>query len=282
MQSLSMLLEIKDLPLVLRFKDRTTISHKLKAKDSNSEPHYFQLVEVIVDDNNKPKKLKDPLTQDESYAIFNHKDLTQNTDFKTSTMMFGTFVYSICDSKQISSILINPRNETLNNIQFLAFDEVVFSPLKDSFTKHYMLTPPDQAKALLAINPSDRERIGCELVFYVITNQSVSSDSSKREEELQEKIRELAFLAPRIPIKKGSGSFLVVIVNLENKMEESAFIRSYNTYGSYSDVIFVTSDLEIKSGDFETIEYNGDHIDTIFTPIIEWQKNKHTNSHLNY
>lgn len=267
------LLDIHDRPMTLRFEDRLQLSKEAKPQQIFKSPSFFQIVHVLIDEKGNAKKLVDPLTKDESYIIYTLTS-TLTDELHTTPMMLGTFIYSICGKKEIGSILINPRTEKLGQISYLGFDEVLFSPIKDEFTKHYMMTSPDEAKSLLALSPIDRERFGFEVVFYVVTNQSISCERQLREEELQLKIRELAFLAPRTPLKKGSGSFLAIIVNLENKMEESAFIRTYKTYEPYADVIFVTSDLEIKTGDFQSIEYNGNHIDTIFSPLIQWQQNK--------
>ena len=79
-------------------------------------------------------------------------------------------------------------------------------------------------------------------------------------------------MAPRVPIRRGSGSFLGILLNLENDLEERAFIRDYPMFDEYSDSIFVTSQLKILSGTLEEIHYNGDQIDTIFGPLIRWQK----------
>jgi hypothetical protein len=273
MQNLQRILDIHDRPKTLRFEDRLKLSRQLNGEAKAETPSFYQIVHVLVDAKDKPKKIIDPLTKDESYVIYTNLP-TLDRETSTIPMMLGTFVYDISEQKEYSTILLNPRSHKLAQVEFIGFEEIIFSPLKDPFTKHYMMTSPDQAKALLALNPSDRERFGFEVVFYVVTNQSVSNDVQLREDELQLKIKELAFIAPRVPVKKGSGSFLAIIVNLENKMEESAFIRTYKTFEPYADVNFVTSDLEIKCGDFQTIDYNGDHIDTIFAPLVEWQKNR--------
>ncbi len=64
-------------------------------------------------------------------------------------------------------------------------------------------------------------------------------------------------------------------------MEESAFIRSYKTFDTYADVIFVNSNLELLTGDLTPIPYDGNQIDTIFAPIIYWQKSQQMLQHQN-
>ena len=64
----------------------------------------------------------------------------------------------------------------------------------------------------------------------------------------------------------------VDLLNLENDLEERAFIRDYSMFDDYSDSIFVTSKLKMLSGNLEEIHYDGNSIDTIFGPIINWQR----------
>lgn len=67
---------------------------------------------------------------------------------------------------------------------------------------------------------------------------------------------------------------MAIILNLDNVLEERAFIREYKTFDDYADVIFVTSDFKMMAGNLEPIAYDGDQIDTIFTPLIYWQTQK--------
>ena len=134
------------------------------------------------------------------------------------------------------------------------------------------MTDPADAKALLAIDSRDQKRFGIEFVFYMITNSSMPAEGEERSSEIRKKIEQLAFLAPRIPMKKGSGTFLMVVLNLENEIEEQAFIREYKMFDSYCNVLFVTSSLRLLTGQLDEIHYNGDSIDTIFYPMITWQK----------
>ena len=108
----------------------------------------------------------------------------------------------------------------------------------------------------------------------MITNRGLSDDPEKRQKELKEKIDELSFCLSKVPMKKGSGTFFAVILNLDNGLEERAFIREYKTFDPYADVIFVTSDFKMLTGNLEPIAYDGEQIDTIFMPMIQWQKNR--------
>jgi hypothetical protein len=256
--------------------------------------NYYSLVSVLVDENGQPRKLKENAADTESYMIFSDAlllnrimrpyssteilagtyDSLVHPDFHLSTFMLGDLIKVLRNNNKPESIKVNPilfENDRLDGSVFLC-EEVLFAPLFDQVTKKYMMTDPDQALALLAINPSDQERFGIEIIFHALTNSELPDDKESREEVLKTKIDELAFYAPRIPIKKGSASIYCVLLNLENAMEETAFIRSYRTFDEHTDIIFVTSDLEIRTGDLNRIPYHGEKIDTIFTPIIQWQQ----------
>ena len=183
-----------------------------------------------------------------------------------------TVVY-LCEELQndskVSYIKVDPRLEEGQ----LFCDNVLFSPLFDSFTQKSLMTNPGDAKALLALNAKDEKRFGMELTFYVVTNHQLAESGELRQKQLKEKIEELAFTAPRIPMRKGSGCFLIVIINLENEFEENAFIRDYQMFDEHSNVLFVTSSLRFLDGHFNEIHYNGEQIDTIFGPMVNWQKN---------
>lgn len=260
--------------------------------------NYYSLVSVLVDKNGSPKTLKENSADTESYMIFtdalllkrimrphssseilsgNYESLV-HPDFQLTTFMLGDLIKVLRSSDKPQSIKVNPvlfENDRLDGSVYLC-EEVLFAPLFDQITKKYMMTDPDQALALLAINPSDQERFGIEIIFHALTNSELPDDKESREEVLKSKIDELAFYAPRIPIKKGSASIYCVLLNLENAMEETAFIRSYKTFDEHTDIIFVTSDLEIRTGDLDQIPYHGEKIDTIFTPIIQWQQQNQT------
>ncbi len=256
--------------------------------------NYYSLVSVLVDDKGQPKKLKENAADTESYMIFTDALLLKrimrphnaneiltgqfesliHPEFTLTTFMLGDLIKVLSGSNRPQSIKVNPilfETDRLDGSVYLC-EEVLFAPLFDKVTKKYMMTAPDQALALLAINPSDQERFGIEIIFHALTNSELPDDKESREEVLKNKIDELAFYAPRIPIKKGSASIYCVLLNLENSMEETAFIRTYRTFDEHTDIIFVTSDLEIRTGDLDRIPYHGEKIDTIFTPIIQWQQ----------
>lgn len=258
---------------------------------------YYDLVYVEVDEDDQPIINKDmrsfsAFTSKElalrSKSILSLEDIIANKTPLASQMvnlksfMIGDLVFSLSDSKDILFLKINPIQFEENSDLVLLHEEVLIIPIKDQLTSKYILTAKEESMALLAIKPDDEKRMGMELVFFCLTTKNLPDELEERELFLNNKIAELSFYSSRVPIKKGSSSILCVIVNLENSMEETAFIRNYKTMDNHSDVIFVTSDLKIKTGDLEVIPYDGDSIDTVFMPIIDWQnKNSHSQLSIN-
>jgi len=257
----------------------------------------YSLVYLWVDAEGNPFKSAINNEDVESYSIFSSEHMAlrvqrpyswdeaqQNKiegarikDVTLKMIMLGELVDWIAhlDNKP-QSIKVNPilvkMKEGVEPLYYC--EEVLFTPVFDQFTKKYLLTDPNQAKALLALSTQDQERFGIELNFYMLSSRAWPEERDMREELLQLKLEEMVFMLPRIPMKRGSGSFLVVILNLDNQWEESAFIRDYKTFDEYSDIVFVTSSLKIMTGKLEEIPYDGSTIDTIFLPLIRWQSRK--------
>lgn len=289
---LNFLMEYKSWPRWKVLQGEHIRSHLSNYKNSYRDLGYYDLVEVAVDANEQPTLFEEESTGFSFYAIFSNRNLTrrmstlnnwsdvQEGNFEgqelltTKTIMLGELIFDLKDRNEAAAIKVNPiKTAAADGTTFHLAEEFVFAPLFDKFTSKLMVTDPTEAKALLAVNPEDEERFGIEFVFYMITNKDLPMEREEREVLLQEKIKELAFMAPRIPMKRGSGTFFCVLLNLENEMEENAFIRTYKTFDPYADVLFVNSNLEIRTGDLIKVPYNGEKIDTIFLPMIEWQRN---------
>lgn len=267
------------------------LSSKIKNYSNNfTSLGYYDLVYVEVDENDQPIINPD----NRSYSAFTSKELAHRSKtilgvedvisgklpliseaINLKSFMIGDLTFSLSDHKEIRFIKVNPIQLEENSKSLTFHEEVLIIPIKDELTSKYILTSTDESMALLAIKPDDEKRMGMELVFYCLTTKNLPDDLEERELILNRRIAELSFYSSRVPIRKGSSSILCVIVNLENSMEETAFIRNYKTMDNHSDVIFVTSDLKIKTGDLETIPYDGESIDTVFMPIINWQNQNH-------
>lgn len=269
---------------------------------SKEFPHYknkfkklssYQLVHVLVDSETcTPIVEKQNPNDTDSFLVFTEPalasrlektyskaevgykpDQLQAPKRRLQVMMMGHLMEALKDKGRGTTVKINPIYvEAGEGMEpFLYAEEVLFAPQFDETTQKFLLSDPDDATALLAIRPDDEKRFGIQAIYYLITTRGLPDDHEERADYLRDKIEELAFMAPRVPIRKGAGSFLAVLLNLENDLEERAFIREYPMFDDYSDSIFVTSQLKMLSGTLEEIHYNGDHIDTIFGPLVKWQ-----------
>jgi hypothetical protein len=291
---LEFIMELKSTPDWRILKRQILSKEFAQYKNRSQKLNSYQLVHVLVDENEKPIIEKQNPLDTNSYLVFTtpslasrlettfkREEIESAKDFKLQAptrklkiMMIGHLVEELKHCGMSTSIKVNPLYiEAGAGLEpFLYAEEVLFAPQFDEVTQKYLMSDPDDAKALLAIRPEEEKRFGIEIIYYLITTRGLPDEQEEREKFLKDRIEELAFMAPRIPIKKGSGSFLAVLLNLENDLEERAFIRDYPMFDDYSDSLFVTSQLMILSGALEEIHYNGDKIDTIFTPMIQWQR----------
>lgn len=290
-------------PKSFGYKDWKKLKHQLLGhrfpliEKAMGELGFYDLVHVAVDANEEPLHYSAGPEDVPSLLVFTTRDLIHRMikgqeeasllglkqdraimdkmqSFSLRPYMLGDLIAGQNSDKHPCPVKINPLRLSLPQGDISMAEEILFIPLFDDVTQKYMMTDPEEALALLAIRPEDEERLGMQTVFYSITNKNLPEEKEERETALRAKIEELAFYAPRIPLKRGSASIICVLLNLENAMEEVAFIRSYKTFDHYTDIIFVTSSLEILTGELESIPYDGEQIDTIFMPIVEWQKKK--------
>lgn len=255
---------------------------------------YYDIVHVLVDENEKFLKLYPENSKRGNYCIFTEEngclrlrtssdikniqtnffnfDSDYSIEFKTKKVMLGHLIDSLKDFDMPQTIKVNPIWANKDDEKLLLSEEVLFAPIFDQVTKKYLISDPSDAIALLAVSPDEQKRFGIELTFYMITNKGLPEDQDRRAAELRSTIDGLSFMIPRIPQKKGSATFFVTIINLENPLEEMAFIRNYPMLDDYANCLFVTSDFKMRSGNLQEIHYDGEQIDTIFMPMIEWQK----------
>ncbi len=246
------------------------------SKANQEMPGHYDLVLCPVNEQGAPLVWSD--SNGHSFIAAFTKDELIFRIYPTRQFMLGDLITRFQDAKQPTVIFLNPIKISPHEGHEYITEEIIFCPIMDPISKKLMTTT-DDALALLAISHEDMARFGIEIVFHLITNHSAPEkkslqDDSLREAYLKAKIQELSFMAPRIPVKRGSGSVLCVMLILDNILEEMAFIRHYKTLDPYTDVIFVTSSLELLDGDMNVIPYDGTQIDTIFSPIIDWQRSR--------
>ncbi len=257
------------------FKELKTYTHL-----SNSHLSYYDIVYVLHHEDQSIVKV--PLTSSIKLpVIFTHvSHIARMYDLngslfpptvKHQAIMVGELIDLFEKETGPTPVLINPQITAEGKYQF---DNTLIIPTKDSHTKKLLLSDPEEAKALYAINPQDQKRFGIEFVFYIQTQNEIPEDEYLRPQTLKERIELLSYIIPRTPIKKGSASFIAVILDLENDMEETAFIRPYKTMDAYTNVIFLNTDYKLYTGELENIPYLSQTVDDLFNGLIKWGQNK--------
>jgi len=179
-------------------------------------------------------------------------------------IMLGKLIQETCDEESIQVIGLNFNGEK--------FDNFVFVPFYDKLTKHYLISPTDESIALLSIDHKSHRHMGVQATFFSINNKYLPEDNDERGELLANIVEDLSFILPRISQPQGSANILCLLLNLENGVEEKAFIRKYKTMDDYTEVLFVTSDLKLQTGELEAIAYDGTNLEGVYTPIISRQR----------
>lgn len=253
------------------------ISHRLKRpsqlKDFLSgeevELSFYDIIYAIkTDDSFLTKEISDtnaPITlafssKENALKFQNMGDIVAIT--------VGKLINQVHNDKLIEVIGIN-YDENQNS-----FSNFIFVPFFDKLTGQYLISPTDESIALLSIDKKAHKYMGVEATFFSINNKYLPEEADKREPILANLVEDISFIIPRISQPKGSANIICLLLNLENPVEEKAFIRSYKTFDDYTEVLFVTSELKLLTGDLEEISYNGETLEGVYTPIITRQKKK--------
>ena len=251
---------------------RASLLKKSIRQKTHSGLHYYKIVYVLTHENEfYSSELKDnPIS---ATAIFTEEKLAsdfsrgiQNKKYEVKPAMLGRVIESQKHEETIKVVSINPDMDGIA-------DDIIFVPLFDTLTKQNLLSPSDDAISLLSIDKVAHYNMGAETVFFSLNNKLLPETGEGRVEKLESLVEDLAFIIPRISLKKGSFNIICLILNLENYVEEKAFIREYKTFDSYTDTIFVTSELKILNGRLEEIKYDGSNLEGIYIPLYEMQNN---------
>lgn len=190
-------------------------------------------------------------------------------------VMLGEVSRRLIQTDSVSTIKINPVWVVEGELDsFFMCEELLLTPLFDNYTQKRLLSDPRDAKALLALNFEDQSRYGVEFSFITIGNPDFTNAGDKLDELIEEKINELNFVAQRTILPQGSATVFFVILRMENYNQELAFIRQYKTFAPYIKTLFVTSRLEILTGDLEKVPYYTGDIDEIMSNIIKWYRSQ--------
>jgi hypothetical protein len=231
---------------------------------NDKQVSFYEIVYAIESDSFKTSTIAE-LDTEVTLAFTEREDaLKHSSEENVVAIMLGKLIQESCHEDHINIIGLN-YNEG-------KFDNFIFVPFYDKLTKQYLISPTDESIALLSIDQKSHRHMGVQATFFSINNKFLPEENDARAELLANLVEDLSFMIPRISQPKGSANIICLLLNLENGVEEKAFIRKYKTLDCYTEVLFVTSDLKLQTGELESIQYDGTNLEGIYTPIISRQK----------
>ena len=111
-----------------------------------------------------------------------------------------------------------------------------------------------------------------EAIYGFFRDSDLPADRDLRTSHILKMIDFIEFALKRTPVKFGSSSVICIFLDFEDSIEENQFIQDFELMDNYSNVIFVNSSLEIINSYRQKIDYDGEQMETILLPIINWQK----------
>lgn len=230
---------------------------------------YYTIVYVLADDKNKILITSE---SEHSQTAFAYTEAPQsNLDDKSFVeFTLGELSQQLSTNKLVTFIKVNPLSTTAQTIN--PCEEIIYCPLRDKMSKQMTITSLHHTLPLLAIDHKKVSTMNFEGIYGFFRDSDLPSDPEERTTHILRMIDFLQFTIARTPIKFGSSSVMCIFLDFDNPIEENQFIQDYELMDSYSNVIFVNSHLEIINSYKQKIEYDGDKMETILLPIINWQK----------
>ena len=230
---------------------------------------YYTIVYVLADDQNNTLITSE---SEHSQTAFAYTEAPSPGTVEKNYLEFtlGELSQQLSTNKLVTFIKINPVSIKANTIN--SCEEIIYCPLKDQMSKQMTITSLHHTLPLLAIDDKKVSTMNFEGVYGFFRDSDLPSDAEERTAHILKMIEFLQFSIARTPIKFGSSSVMCIFLDFDNPIEENQFIQDYELLDSYSNVIFVNSHLEIINSYKQKIEYDGDKMETILLPIIDWQK----------
>ncbi len=253
----------------------TTKGLKELSRDIDLDIDFYTLVFVLDDQDESPHQHRHTHHQlnISSIAVFTSSSTAESylskmqlSQLRVRSMMLGTIIEDQKHSDTIKLISINPDTDSQ------MVDNFIFVPFLDQRTQQKLISPADEAISLLSIDRKAHHMMGAEITFFSINNKFLPENEIPRSEILADLVDDLSYIIPRISMPKGSINFICLILNLDNPVEEKAFIRKFELFDNYGEVLYVTSDLKLQTGDLTVIEYNGANLEGIYRPIYQRQR----------
>ncbi len=242
--------------------------HKRMIKTQKNYHHlgYYSVVYTETKNNN-------PITHNEStgaFTVFAYTKKPEIVDVNFEEFTIGELSKRLFNQTKPTLIKLNP-DSTLED-QINSCEEIIFCPREDKMSKQLTITSLDQTLPLMAIDQAKVESLNFEAIYAFFRDTDLPASREERTHHILKMIEFIQFSLKRTPIKFGSSSVMCIFLDFEDPIEENQFIQEYRLLDSYSNVIFVNSELEIINSYRQKIEYDGEKMETILLPIINWQK----------
>ena len=237
---------------------------------------YYSIIFVPVDQDENIQFLEE-VNGTKTFPVFTDRPNSNKFEkFKFYTeYTLGELCSDIQQNYQNSGymqlIKINPQTVEKNKIN--PCEEIIFCPMIDSKTNQLTITSLDKTLPLMALDQSKIKKMGFEAVYGFFRDGELSNKPELRTQSIFEMIDFLNFVLKRTPLKFGSSSIFCLFLDFENPIEENQFIQDYKLLDTYSNVLYVNSNLDLINSYRQKISYEGDQMETILLPIINWQQN---------
>ena len=247
-----------------KFKDTGHLKNLITESPSflPNNLNYYSIVFILMNDKDEIKKAPIPSLELEITMVFTQKNsFVKSESYNLIPIMLGVLIKRIQAQTYLEVIGINFDTE------ISLFDELIFIPLFDKTTQLNLISPPNYSLALLSIDQTSHKNLGLETIFLSISDKHLNKQNQSQ--DLKQISKDIDFILPRILQPKGSGNVIVLLLNLDDYLEERALIREYKTFIPYIEVLFVTSELKLLTGNLTEISYDPSTTEGIYLPIIQ-------------
>ena len=227
---------------------------------------YYTIIYVLADSNGEVLITNE---SEQTRTAFAYTDRPSNKQFIIE-FTIGELSRKLSKQRTVTFIKINPVTNNANEIN--QCEEIIYCPLFDEMSKQKTITSLHHTLPLLAIDDHKVSTMNFEAIYGFFREADLPQETEERTSQILKMIDFINFVVARTPIKFGSSSVMCIFLDFENPIEENQFIQEYSLLDTYSNVIFVNSELEIINSYRQKINYDGDKMETILLPIIDWQK----------
>ena len=231
---------------------------------------YYSIVYVIT--NNATGEIYLNNETQNSLGVFVYTALPKQANSKFNFAEYTIGELSQRLSRNTKPTFIKVNSPSIEDGVINPCEEIIYCPLMDKMSQQLTITSLDQTLPLMAIDSKKVQTMNFEAIYGFFRDAELPKDRGERTQHIFKMIEFIKFATKRTPIKFGSSSIICIFLDFDDPIEENQFIQDYELFDNYSNVIFVNSQLEIINSYRQKIAYDGDKMETILLPIINWQK----------